>query len=83
MQVKHSLNIKKKGHRIMNTMAFQGPISVDTLLTLDPDTGEIIGSWGSNFFYLPHGLTIDNYGYYYMTDVGLHQVRYPPLIICL
>lgn len=52
----------------------QGPIAVDTLLTLDPDTGEIIGSWGSHFFYMPHGLTIDKYGYYYMTDVALHQV---------
>ncbi|KAK6625855.1 hypothetical protein RUM43_006154 [Polyplax serrata] len=52
----------------------EGPIPVDTILTLDSDTGEVIGSWGNNFFYLPHGLTIDNYGYYYMTDVGLHQV---------
>lgn len=53
----------------------QGPIAIDTLLTLDPDSGEIIASWGSHMFYMPHGLTIDKFGYYYVTDVAMHQVR--------
>jgi len=52
----------------------KGPISVDTVLTLDKKTGKIIKSWGKNKFYLPHGLTIDQEGNLWITDVALHQV---------
>jgi len=53
-------------------------IEEDTILTLHPDTGKVLSSWGKGKFYMPHGLTIDSEGNTYVTDVGLHQVmRFP------
>ena len=49
-------------------------IEEDTILTLDPDSGKVLSSWGKGMFYMPHGLTIDADGNTYVTDVGLHQV---------
>ena len=49
-------------------------VDEDTILTLDPDTGKVLSSWGKGMFYMPHGLTIDGEGNTYVTDVGLHQV---------
>jgi len=55
------------------------PIPNVTVCTLDPETGEAKNSWGSNMFYVPHGLTVDLAGNTYVTDAGLHQVmRFPP-----
>jgi len=54
-------------------------IDEDTVLFLDPDTGDTLDSFGKGMFYVPHGLTVDNEGNVYVTDVGLHQVkRFPP-----
>jgi len=54
-------------------------IDEDTILILDPDNGEVVESFGKGMFYVPHGLTVDNQGNIYVTDVGLHQVkRFPP-----
>ena len=50
------------------------PIPNVTICTLDPETGEAKNSWGSNMFYVPHGLAVDLAGNTYVTDVGLHQV---------
>ena len=50
------------------------PIDEDTIVTLDPDSGKVVSSWGKGMFYMPHGLTIDGDGNTYVTDVGLHQV---------
>ncbi|XP_014247154.1 peptidyl-alpha-hydroxyglycine alpha-amidating lyase 2-like [Cimex lectularius] len=52
----------------------EGPISVDTIVTLDPANGDIIKSWGKNLFFLPHGLTIDHKDNVWVTDVAMHQV---------
>ena len=52
----------------------QAAIDEDTILTLDPDNGKVLSSWGKGMFYMPHGLTIDSEGNTYVTDVGLHQV---------
>ena len=49
-------------------------INEDTIITLDPDTGKALSSFGKGLFLMPHGLTIDNEGNHYVTDVGLHQV---------
>ncbi len=38
------------------------------------DTGEVIRPWGDNFFYLPHMMSIDKRGNYWLTDVATHQV---------
>ena len=43
-------------------------------MTLDPDSGKVISSYGKGLFLMPHGLTIDEEGNHYVTDVGLHQV---------
>ena len=31
-------------------------------------------AWGGSLFYLPHGLTIDHMGSFWVTDVAMHQV---------
>lgn len=49
-------------------------IDEDTILTLGPDDGKVVSSWGKGMFYMPHGITIDADGNTYVTDVGLHQV---------
>lgn len=41
---------------------------------MNRQTGEVLNSWGNNFFYLPHGLTIDSQNNAFVTDVGMHQV---------
>ncbi|XP_057614202.1 peptidyl-glycine alpha-amidating monooxygenase isoform X8 [Chionomys nivalis] len=51
-----------------------GPIEEDTILVIDPNNAAILQSSGKNLFYLPHGLSIDKDGNYWVTDVALHQV---------
>lgn len=50
-----------------------GPIQQNTIILLDKSR-KIILEWGRNMFYLPHGLTIDQNGNYWITDVAMHQV---------
>ncbi|XP_037946820.1 peptidyl-alpha-hydroxyglycine alpha-amidating lyase 2-like [Teleopsis dalmanni] len=50
-----------------------GPIKEKTIYILDPKTGAIKSGWGEELFYMPHGLTIDVHGNYWMTDVAMHQ----------
>lgn len=57
----------------------KGPIAAHTVLTLDPKTGIVLGQWGANMFYMPHGLTIDRHDNLWLTDVALHQAfKYKP-----
>nr|XP_006822280.1 PREDICTED: peptidyl-glycine alpha-amidating monooxygenase-like [Saccoglossus kowalevskii] len=59
--------------------AADGPIIGNTVITIDKKTGKIKHQWGSNLFYLPHGLTLDNDDNIWITDVALHQVfKFPP-----
>ncbi|XP_043498884.1 peptidyl-alpha-hydroxyglycine alpha-amidating lyase 1 [Polistes fuscatus] len=51
----------------------KGPIRQNTILIMDK-SGKKLLQWGKNMFYLPHGLTIDFEGNYWITDVALHQV---------
>ncbi|XP_015189706.1 PREDICTED: peptidyl-alpha-hydroxyglycine alpha-amidating lyase 1-like [Polistes dominula] len=51
----------------------KGPIRQNTILLMDK-SGKKLLQWGKNMFYLPHGLTIDFEGNYWITDVALHQV---------
>ncbi|XP_060533454.1 peptidyl-alpha-hydroxyglycine alpha-amidating lyase 2-like isoform X2 [Cylas formicarius] len=50
-----------------------GPIKDHTVLTLDPQTGKVLGKWGSDMFYMPHGITLDKHDNLWLTDVALHQ----------
>ncbi|GFG28803.1 hypothetical protein Cfor_03029 [Coptotermes formosanus] len=54
--------------------AAEGPIAVTTVLTLDPASGAVVSDWGSNLFYMPHGITLDAEDNIWVTDVALHQV---------
>lgn len=51
-----------------------GPIDENVVLHLDARTGQVKSSWGAKMFYMPHGLTIDHAGNYWLTDIALHQV---------
>lgn len=50
-----------------------GPIQENAIILLDK-SGRKLLEWGANMFYMPHGLTIDMHGNYWITDVALHQV---------
>lgn len=50
-----------------------GPIMQNTIILLNK-SGKVILEFGKNMFYLPHGLTIDQSGNYWITDVAMHQV---------
>ncbi|KAH8321636.1 hypothetical protein KR074_010975 [Drosophila pseudoananassae] len=50
-----------------------GPIKEKTIYVLDAKTGTIKSGWGSSMFYMPHGMTIDGHGNYWITDVAMHQ----------
>ncbi|XP_029822164.2 peptidyl-alpha-hydroxyglycine alpha-amidating lyase 2 [Ixodes scapularis] len=57
----------------------QSPISEPAIVVLDPKTGLVVGRWGQNMFFMPHGLYIDGEDHVWVTDVALHQVfRFPP-----
>jgi peptidylamidoglycolate lyase len=71
-----------RGNRIWGSTTFDnlnkfdpnnGPIAQNTIILLDK-SGKIISEWGKDMFYLPHGLTIDQSGNYWITDVAMHQV---------
>ena len=49
-------------------------IKEKTVLIVDKKKGSVIDSWGSDFFIMPHGLTVDDQNNIWITDVGLHQV---------
>ncbi|XP_063309734.1 peptidyl-glycine alpha-amidating monooxygenase isoform X2 [Pelobates fuscus] len=61
-----------------NTFVYQqrgiGPIEENTILVVNPNSSAILKSIGKNLFYLPHGLSMDKDGNYWVTDVALHQV---------
>lgn len=58
-----------------------GTIKENTFALVDSlNDDHVIQEWGKDFFYMPHGLTIDDRGHLWVTDVGLHQVfRFPEL----
>ncbi|KAI1721589.1 NHL repeat domain-containing protein [Ditylenchus destructor] len=60
-----------KDNRLNKTL---GAIPNATIAILDPNTGKLISEHGQNEFYMPHGLTIDSEGNYWVTDVGSHQI---------
>ncbi|CAL7946131.1 unnamed protein product [Xylocopa violacea] len=77
-----NIGIFHRGSRIWGITTFdnenrfdksEGPIPENTIILLDK-SGKKLLEWGANMFYLPHGLTIDKQGNYWITDVALHQV---------
>lgn len=51
-----------------------GAIPENVLTHVDTQTGLIKSQWGANLFYMPHGLTIDHQGNFWLTDIAMHQV---------
>lgn len=60
--------------RKWSTSASDPYIQQDTIIVIDPHSGQIVRSWGANMFVMPHGLTIDKENNYWVTDVALHQI---------
>lgn len=50
------------------------PIAAPTVSVFDGATGRLLHTWGAKRFIMPHGLTVDQAGNLWLTDVGLHQV---------
>ena len=44
------------------------------VLEFDEKSGEFVAAWGAGMFLVPHGITVDDGGNVWVTDVGLHQV---------
>ncbi|KAJ4436524.1 hypothetical protein ANN_16555 [Periplaneta americana] len=56
-----------------------GPIVQPTIVVFNASSGLVVQEWGTNIFYLPHGLTVDANNNVWVTDVALHQVfKFPP-----
>lgn len=52
----------------------RGPITENTIVAYDRNTGLVAYEWGKDLFYMPHGLTVDHNDNVWVTDVALHQV---------
>lgn len=52
----------------------KGTIADNTIVAFNRKSGEVSYEYGSNLFYMPHGLTIDQDNNVWITDVALHQV---------
>ncbi|MBS0193904.1 MAG: 6-bladed beta-propeller [Proteobacteria bacterium] len=50
------------------------PIAAPTIDVFDGRSGALVTRWGANTFAMPHGLTIDDHGNVWLTDVALQQV---------
>ncbi|XP_078600907.1 peptidyl-glycine alpha-amidating monooxygenase A-like [Branchiostoma floridae x Branchiostoma japonicum] len=78
------VHVFHRGDRVWDSSSFDddnvyqqqdlGPIQTDTVVELDPSTGDLVRSWGKGIFFLPHGLAMDGDGNYWLTDVAMHQV---------
>ena len=71
---KEQLVVFHRGSRSWQNPMPKERIEENAIFILDNKTGEIINSWGSNLFIMPHGLEVDNDDNIWVTDVGLHQV---------
>ena len=69
-----NLVVYHRGSRSWQVPMPKEKIIEDTFVEIDKISGEIIKSWGSDLFIMPHGLEIDNEDNIWITDVGLHQV---------
>ena len=80
-----TLWVFQRGSRIWNANSYDGggngdritytdAITTNALLNLDAETGRVIGGFGKDMFFMPHGLATDRQGHLWVTDTGLHQV---------
>ena len=50
------------------------PIEAPTLIAFDAPLGRTVRQWGAGTFAMPHGISVDNEGNTWITDIALHQV---------
>ncbi len=50
------------------------PIAEPTVSVFEGATGRLLSEWGANTFVMPHGLSVDQKGEIWLTDVALQQV---------
>jgi peptidylamidoglycolate lyase len=50
------------------------PIPQSTVLVFDGQTGALLRRWGANQFAMPHGITVDQRGHVWITDLAMQQV---------
>ncbi|XP_041327059.1 peptidyl-glycine alpha-amidating monooxygenase isoform X4 [Pyrgilauda ruficollis] len=84
LDLQNNLVVFHRGDRIWDENSFDskfvyqqrglGPIEQNTIIVLNPSNAKLLHSTGKNMFYLPHGLSVDKNGNYWVTDVALHQV---------
>jgi len=60
--------------KTLNEVFPDTPISANTILLFDNESGKLLKSWGANLFIMPHGLTVDKENNVWVTDVGLQQI---------
>ena len=60
----------RRGFEPGATTLLENPAVVE----LDAATGNVIATWGAKTFLVPHGITSDDAGNIFLTDVGLQQV---------
>ncbi len=72
----HVVLIHRAGRRwkTLNEVFPDTPISANTVLELDRNSGKLLHSWGAGLFIMPHGLKVDKENNVWITDVGLQQV---------
>ena len=56
-----------------NRINYRSPIKENCVVRLNGKNGSVIATWGSNLFYMPHGLTVTD-DHIWLTDVGTHQI---------
>jgi len=49
-------------------------IKQPAVLVVDPDSGKVVATWGTNTFIMPHQIVVAPDGNVWVVDVGLHQV---------
>uniref|UniRef100_A0A0N5A2F7 Peptidylglycine monooxygenase n=1 Tax=Parastrongyloides trichosuri TaxID=131310 RepID=A0A0N5A2F7_PARTI len=60
-----------------NTFTDKRPIPEPTIIVMKDSQNhyKLVQTLGENMFYMPHGIFIDESNYYYVTDVGSHQMH--------
>ncbi|XP_041254049.1 peptidyl-glycine alpha-amidating monooxygenase isoform X4 [Onychostruthus taczanowskii] len=84
LDLQNNLVVFHRGDRVWDENSFDskfvyqqrglGHIEQNTIIVLNPRNAKLLHSTGKNMFYLPHGLSVDKNGNYWVTDVALHQV---------
>lgn len=50
------------------------PIKENTIIMINATDSSFIYSWGSNQFYMPHGISLDKFGNVWLTDVSFISI---------